>query len=56
MTEGTVTDIKVVREAHEQLAAAASAAVARWQFTPTRLNCVPVEVELTVTVNFSTGR
>lgn len=54
--QGTVTDIKVIREAHEKLAAAASAAVAQWQFTPTRLNCLPVEVELNVTVNFTTGR
>jgi TonB family protein len=54
--QGTVTDIKVLREVHEKLAAAASAAVAQWQFTPTRLNCLPVEVELNVTVNFTTGR
>jgi TonB family protein len=54
--QGTVADIKVLREAHEKLAAAASAAVAQWQFTPTRLNCVPVEVEINVTVNFVTGR
>ena len=54
--QGTVADIKVLREAHEKLAAAATAAVAQWQFTPTRLNCVPVEVEMTVTVNFTTGR
>ena len=54
--QGTVTDIKVLREAHEKLAAAASAAVALWQFTPTRLNCLPVEVEMTVTINFVTGK
>jgi TonB family protein len=54
--QGTVADIKVLQEAHEKLAAAASAAVAQWQFTPTRLNCLPVEVELNVTVNFTTGR
>lgn len=54
--QGTVADIKVIREAHEKLAAAASAAVAQWQFTPTRLNCLTVEVEINVTVNFATGR
>jgi len=53
---GTVGDIKVVREAHEKLSAAASAAVAHWLFTPTRFNCLPVDVEMTVTVNFVTGR
>jgi TonB family protein len=54
--QGTVGNIKILREAHEKLAAAASAAVAQWQFTPTRLNCLPVEVEINVTVNFTTGR
>jgi TonB family protein len=53
---GNVTDIKILREGHEKLAAAASAAVTQWQFTPTRLNCLPVEVEINVTVNFATGR
>ena len=55
-TQGTVADIKVTSDAHEKLVAAASAAVSRWQFTPTRLNCLPVEVELNVTVNFVTGK
>ena len=55
-TGGAVKDIKVLREGHEKLAAAASAAVAQWLFTPTRLNCLPVEVEINVTVNFTTGR
>ena len=53
---GTITDIKVLQEGHEKLAAAASAAVAQWQFTPTKLNCLPIEVELNVTVNFVTGK
>jgi TonB family protein len=54
--QGTIGNIKILREAHEKLAAAASAAVAQWQFTPTRLNCLPVEVEINVTVNFTTVR
>lgn len=53
---GAVTDIKVLREGHEKLAAAASAAVAQWTFTPTKLNCLPVEVELNVTVNFTAAK
>jgi TonB family protein len=55
-TQGTVTDVKVIREVHEKLAAAASAAVTQWQYTPTRLNCLPVDVELNVAVNFVAGR
>ena len=53
---GAVKDIKILREGHEKLAAAASAAVAQWLFTPTKLNCLAVEVELNVTVNFVTGK
>lgn len=34
------------------LANAAMAAIRQWRFTPTLLNCVPIEVEMTVTVNF----
>jgi TonB family protein len=35
------------------LAQAAVAAVMQWRFTPTLLNCVPVEVGMSVTVRFS---
>jgi TonB family protein len=32
---------------------AAIDAVSQWRFTPTTLNGIPVEVKMTVTVNFS---
>ena len=35
------------------LDAAAIDAVSQWQFTPTQLNGVPVEVLMTVSINFS---
>ncbi len=30
--------------------------VSQWRFTPTLLNCEPVEVEINITVNFTVGR
>jgi hypothetical protein len=42
-----------VEPAQPDLAQAAVAAVRQWQFTPTLLNCVAVEVPITVHVKFS---
>jgi len=50
--QGTVGNIRAL-EADEGLIKAATTAVTQWQFTPTLLNCAPIEVELTVTVNFT---
>jgi TonB family protein len=52
--DGTVRDVRVLRSI-PMLDAAAIDAVSQWQFTPTQLNGMPVEVLMTVTVNF-TGR
>jgi protein TonB len=38
--------------ANPDLAAAAMEAVRQWQYSPTLLNGVPVEVQTTITVNF----
>jgi TonB family protein len=51
--EGTVRDITVMTTPSAELAAAAMKAVSQWQFRPTRVNGVPVEVVSTVTVNFA---
>jgi len=51
--DGDVHDLTVVRDPHPDLAAAASEAVRQWQYSVTRLNCEPIEVKMTVTVNFS---
>lgn len=53
-TSGTVGSLKVLREVHPELAAAAVAAVRQWTYSPTLLNCEPVEVTVTVTMNFET--
>jgi outer membrane biosynthesis protein TonB len=47
-----VTDLRTVSAPDVDVESAASAAVSQWQFTPTLLNCVPVDVKMTVTVSF----
>jgi TonB family protein len=50
--EGHVGDAKVLRSI-PQLDEPALTAVRQWEFTPTKVNGVPVPVVMTVTVNFS---
>jgi TonB family protein len=50
--DGTVRDARVLRGA-PILAASALGAVRQWQYRPTLLNGVPVDVAMTVTVNFA---
>ena len=51
-TDGYVNDIRVTGDAHPELVHSAMAAVRDWRFTPTLLNCQPVEVTMTVTTTF----
>jgi protein TonB len=51
-TDGTVQNLTVVRSV-AMLDGAAADAVRQWLFTPTLLNGAPVEVLITVSVNFS---
>jgi outer membrane biosynthesis protein TonB len=44
--------VQVVAPAHPDFNAAALAAVRQWRFDSTLLNCMPIEVSMTVTVNF----
>jgi len=50
--DGSIKDAKVLRGV-PLLNDAALEAVRQWKFTPTMLNGVPVEVVMTVTVNFT---
>ena len=50
--EGDVRDVKVLRSI-AMLDQAAIDAVRQWKYTPPLLNGVPVEVIMTVTVNFT---
>lgn len=52
-TDGNIQDVRAVSSPHPELAAAAIEAVRQWQYTPTMLNCVPVEVPMTITTRFN---
>jgi TonB family protein len=55
-TDGAIADVTVVSSPHADLANAALEAVRQWEFDPTLLNCVPIEVNMKVTVNFERER
>jgi protein TonB len=49
--DGTIRDVRTLR-AHPIFEAAALEAVRQWRYRPTLLNGVPVNVIMTVTINF----
>jgi len=49
--DGTVRDVQV-SSGDPDLGSAATEAVRQWEFSPTYLNCTPVEVHMDVTANF----
>ena len=51
--DGLVREVKALRNPSDDLSRAAIDAVSQWQFTPTLLNGSPVDVRMTVNVNFS---
>jgi outer membrane biosynthesis protein TonB len=51
-TDGFVKDLTVTSSTAPALALAAENAVRQWQFDETLLNCVPVEVRMSVVVEF----
>jgi protein TonB len=52
--DGSVASVRVLSaQVHPALARAAEDAVRQWVFSPTLLNGVPVQVEMTVSVQFS---
>jgi len=53
--DGSVVEARGVDPAADpDLVAAAADAVKLWKYSPTLLNCIPIEVEMKVTVNFRT--
>lgn len=50
--EGFVTEVAARETDHPELATAAMDAVRQWQFTPTLLNCTPIDVAMIVNVTF----
>lgn len=52
-TDGSVVEVRGTDpSAHPELVSAAIDAVREWRFDETLLNCVPIEVSMTVTVSF----
>jgi TonB family protein len=51
--DGLTRDITIVSSPNDDFSSAASNAVSQWQFTPTLLNGVPVDVHMRVSVNFA---
>ncbi len=54
--DGRIREVEVVSPVNADLEEEAIGAVSQWEFTPTRLNCEPVEVRMFVTVAFSAVR
>jgi TonB family protein len=55
-TNGKVRQIEVVSPRSADLEEAAIEAVSQWEFSPTYLNCEPIEVRMFVTANFIVER
>jgi TonB family protein len=51
-TDGSVRGVNVISPVNAKLEDEAIAAVSEWRFSPTYLNCEPVEVQMYVTVSF----
>ena len=51
-TDGSMRDVRVAVPAHPDFDSAALEAVRQWRFSQTLLNCVPIEVSMTVHLNF----
>lgn len=55
-TDGRVKAVEVVSPGNVELEDEAIAAVTQWEFSPTYLNCEPIEVRMYVTVSFTAER
>ena len=53
--DGKVEELRVI-SGHPLLIQAAEDAVRQWRYQPTLLNGDPVEIEMTITVNFEMGQ
>ena len=53
-TDGKVQNVDVISPVNADLEDEAMAAVSQWEFSPTYLNCEPIEVQMFVTVQFKT--
>ena len=51
-TDGSVVDVQILKADRPELGPAAIDAVRQWEFDSTLLNCVPIEVQMNVSVSF----
>jgi protein TonB len=51
-TDGTIVDLQTTSGTNPDLEQAAANAIRQWQFSPTLLNCVAVEVPMKINVTF----
>lgn len=54
--DGTLKQLLVERATNEEFAKAAFAAVGQWRYSPTRLNCTPIELNTTTQIDFGDVR
>jgi hypothetical protein len=54
--DGLVTRAEVAGDADPALANAAINAVSQWEFTPTYLDCQPIEVRMKVNISFISAK
>jgi TonB family protein len=54
--DGLVHDMRAREGSRQEFVDAFVTAVTQWQFTPTLLNCLPIEVPITITGRFSAER
>jgi TonB family protein len=50
--DGTVSDLRTVSASEPDFEVAAGDAIRQWEFTPTLLNCVAIEVPMKIHVSF----
>jgi beta-lactamase regulating signal transducer with metallopeptidase domain len=55
-TDGSVVDVQVIKSDRPELGPPAIDAVRQWEFDSTLLNCVPIEVQMNVSVAFRRGQ
>jgi TonB family protein len=55
-TDGSVADVQVAKADRPELEPAAIDAVRQWEFDSTLLNCIPIEVQMNVSITFRRGQ
>jgi beta-lactamase regulating signal transducer with metallopeptidase domain len=55
-TDGSVTDVQVAKADRPELEPVAIDAVHQWEFDSTLLNCIPIEVQMNVSITFRRGQ